>query len=466
MKKNIYKSVSLAVLTLFAAACQNNEDFGSAYDNDPNAVIVNASIGARTQTRVSTESESVDKWDNGDAFSVKGGATKQTATYTYSGGTWTIGSDYLTWNSIGTNDFTAWYPSTATYTAFDLPYNQNKSGGVSSADWMTAFASGVAKPTNKQLDLRFSHKLTKMIVNVTEYGSEFGSEAPKIERVFFSIADTPSSTGVSYPDYKEIIPFESTQNGKPCYTGIVLPGTYTNGATFFGMRVTPAGSDVYQDLKVIVPETLVTTGFEAGKAYTFNLKVGKGSASVRSVSVVERDKEDIGNGEATEKEEGYKIGDLYPDNENPVGVVFEVNGKSGKIVGFEKTSKLPWGPTGEVGTSDTDGTANMTKIQAIEGWETKYPAFKWCADLPAVNGKNWYLPAQKEVEALVPNYTAINEAIKALGKTEITGYWWTSTESASDAANKAVIVGAFVALTQEYEKSLQKNVTIRAILAF
>ena len=121
MKKNIYKSLSLAVLTLFAAACQNNEDFGSAYDNDPNAVIVNASIGARTQTRVSTESATVDKWDSGDAFSVKGGATNKTATYTYDGSAWTVGSDYLTWNSTGTNDFTAWYPS---------PNSRNKQCGL------------------------------------------------------------------------------------------------------------------------------------------------------------------------------------------------------------------------------------------------------------------------------------------------------------------------------------------------
>ena len=164
MKKNIYKSLSLAVLTLFAAACQNNEDFGSAYDNDPNAVIVNASIGARTQTRVSTESATVDKWDSGDAFSVKGGATNKTATYTYDGSAWTVGSDYLTWNSTGTNDFTAWYPSTASYTVFILPPNQT--AGISSADWMTASATGVSTPGNKHLKV---HRMVNHAIRVLFY---------------------------------------------------------------------------------------------------------------------------------------------------------------------------------------------------------------------------------------------------------------------------------------------------------
>ena len=61
MKRNIYKNISLAVLALLATACQNNDELGSAYDNDPNAVVVNASIGARTQTRVSTESATARK---------------------------------------------------------------------------------------------------------------------------------------------------------------------------------------------------------------------------------------------------------------------------------------------------------------------------------------------------------------------------------------------------------------------
>ena len=90
MKRNIYKNISLAVLALLATACQNNDELGSAYDNDPNAVVVNASIGARTQTRVSTESATADKWDNGDSFCVKGGANSNMAMYTYNGTTWTI----------------------------------------------------------------------------------------------------------------------------------------------------------------------------------------------------------------------------------------------------------------------------------------------------------------------------------------------------------------------------------------
>ena len=151
MKRNIYKkSYRWLYWHCSLQPAKINDELGSAYDNDPNAVVVNASIGARTQTRVSTESATADKWDNGDSFCVKGGANSNMAMYTYNGTTWTIGSDYLTWNTTDTNDFTAWYPVSATYTTF-YPIPQKKQGaGIGKADWMTASKTGISKPANKQ----------------------------------------------------------------------------------------------------------------------------------------------------------------------------------------------------------------------------------------------------------------------------------------------------------------------------
>ena len=46
--------------------------------------------------------------------------------------------------------------------------------------------------------------------------------------------------------------------------------------------------------------------------------------------------------------------------------------------------------------SQTNGERNMTTIQAVEDWQSRYPAFKWCADM----GAGWYLPAINELKEI------------------------------------------------------------------
>lgn len=413
MKRNIYKNISLVVLTLLATACQNNDDLDSAYDNDPNAVVVNANIGAR-QTRVSTESATVDKWDNGDAFCVKGGANSNMAVYTYNGTAWTVGNDYLTWNTTSTNDFTAWYPMSATYTTFTLPKNQI--GGISNADWMTASVSDVSKPTNKQLDLEFRHKLSKVIINVTSYGDEYNNVAPTISNVKFYIAGTPSVSGVTVEsNASSVTPSVTSQaNGKPCYTAIILPGTYSNGTTFIEMTVSSSSGSGSQTLTVDVPTALTTAGLSAEKAYTYNLKVGKGSISIASVSVSDWGTHDMGSGTATEGPAGPAVGEFYYKDgthsakyqgtaQNPcIGIVIDV--EKGLILSDQLSiGKTSWatqaGEEVPTRTTNADGREDIKLLKAISSDLSQYPAAKAC-DGYNVGGTGWYLPSRTDVSPL------------------------------------------------------------------
>jgi hypothetical protein len=70
--------------------------------------------------------------------------------------------------------------------------------------------------------------------------------------------------------------------------------------------------------------------------------------------------------------------------------------------------------------SETDGAANMAKVKAISGWQDKFPAFKWCADL----GEGWYLPAKEELVALYWNKETLNLKLKD----KLLGKCWSSTE--------------------------------------
>ena len=450
MKRNIYKNISLAVLTLLAAACQNNDDFGSTYDNDPNAVVVNASIGARTQTRVSTESDAVDKWDDGDIFCVTGGANSNMAIYTYNGTAWAVGNDYLTWNTTGTNDFTAWYPMSATYAAFTLPKNQ--SVGISKADWMTASATGVSKPENKQLNLEFQHKLSKVIVNVTSYGDEY-KQAPSIYDVKFYIAGTPSVTGATVESSQTFVSsLAGTQaDGKPCYTAIVLPGTYSSGANFIEMTVQPSGESP-QTLTVDVPAALTTAGLTAGKAYTYNLKVGKGGISIASVSVTEwGSTSNMGSGTATEGPAGPAVGDFYYKDgthsadykgtvNNPcIGIVIDVD--KGLIVSdILSIGKTSWatsaGQTVKTETTNADGREDVKLLKAISSDLSQYPAAKAC-DTYDAGGTGWYLPSETDVTPLMGNTESAAKwssifttaLFTGTGTARSTDGFWTTTES-------------------------------------
>ena len=126
----------------------------------------------------------------------------------------------------------------------------------------------------------------------------------------------------------------------------------------------------------------------------------------------------------------YAVGDYYYDGVKE-GVVFDVwdNGNSGKIVSMTKSSSsLQWSSDTDeqkrmiVADSETDGAYNMAVVKAITDWESKYPAFKWCADL----GESWYLPAKQELITIYNNKTAIDANL-----TDVLGTYtyWSSTES-------------------------------------
>ena len=135
----------------------------------------------------------------------------------------------------------------------------------------------------------------------------------------------------------------------------------------------------------------------------------------------------------------YKVGDYYNEN-GKKGVVFWVNasGKHGKIVSLTESGTLKWSSNENelkklIGAkSETDGAYNMSVVKTISNWQSKYPAFKWCADL----GEGWYLPAIEELKLFTLDETVrntINQTLADKDGNEIpdigTAHWyWSSTE--------------------------------------
>ena len=282
--------IALAALTLSFAACEQ-EDINPAVQGAPDAVKINATIG-NMQTRVAYSG------DNGATNFVKGDAikvvnlmrtSKNEATYTTTDGTnWTT-TDAMVWNSSSKNKFQAWYPVAeySSYDTFTIPTDQSDATKLASADWMTASTGEIDKPGNGVLDLSFQHRLAKVTVNLT-----FSSQYPEGNQ---HVSDFTLYT--NEVTQQAITPLA---NSETSYTAILRPGEYADESYFIYLMM-----DDIDEHYVLSKTTTAAINLEAGKHYTFTLKVGKDVVSIDDVTVADWDEEDIDGGVAEEVPQTY-----------------------------------------------------------------------------------------------------------------------------------------------------------------
>ena len=198
---------------------------------------------------------------------------------------------------------------------------------------------------------------------------------------------------------------------------------------------TPINADVALDGKAVgqmplklsnllVGEHKVTVSKSGYQPYTTTVTIAEGrTATVNATLTKQTTQTSSSSGKI------YKVGDYYNEN-GKRGVVFEVSadGKHGKIVSMKQSAeKLLWSSDSAeqkrlIGAnSETNGAYNMAKVKARPDWQSKYPAFKWCADL----GEGWYLPSREELFTIYKNKDKLNPHLTD----RISGYYWSSTEN-------------------------------------
>ena len=72
-------------------------------------------------------------------------------------------------------------------------------------------------------------------------------------------------------------------------------------------------------------------------------------------------------------------------------------------------------------TDQYDGQKNMDVVKRISGWQSKYPAFYWCANL----GDGWYLPAKEEWSKIY----RLRSSLESKLSRKLDTFFWTSTEN-------------------------------------
>ena len=286
--KTSNKYIVLAAMALTFAACTHEEDFTPQMDSD--AVKINATIGAM-QTRVAYEDDGATNFINGDEICVQNilRETKNVATYTFDGTTWTT-TDALVWNGgTAESQFQAWYPATASFDKFTLPTDQNSIEELPAADWMTASTSAMVKPADKTINLAFEHKLAKITVQITEFTSQFGDDPRLMAATIYSLSD----------EYVTVNGGIKPVLGGNAATAIVCPGKYTPETNLMEVTISDDGRQTF--LNVPVNAFLTDTGLEAGKHYKFSLKVGKDAISITKVNVEPWTTKEIDGGVAEEE---------------------------------------------------------------------------------------------------------------------------------------------------------------------
>lgn len=265
--KTSYKFLAITLMTLL---CSCNEEITP--DVIESQVQISANITPCVLTRVTEDGNS---FTDGDAIKVQNmdRENKNLATYTYSDSTgkWRT-TEELYWIGEDSNTFNAWYPSTAAYDSFTIPTDQTS--GIADADWMTATTS--AKKADGTINLSFNHNLAKVIVTIESWSNKYSENERSVNSLeLISLSSVMSYDGSLSGDYAKKWVKAFVAQANTSFVAIIAPATYSSGDDIMQIYVndsaTPLAIKTSSDLKI-----------EAGKAYNFEITVGKNLAEIIS----------------------------------------------------------------------------------------------------------------------------------------------------------------------------------------
>ena len=377
---------TLAVAALFLAAACTQQDHGSTYRDDPDAVRISAQVGDEEKSgNFATRSNPVPvsyipgeelSFNSGDKVCVTADG-QPAVVYTLQDGS-TLWSPeegkYLKWNTP-TMNFTAWYPAAQGVNAdnFTVPADQSDEAKIAAADYMTC-SKQITRDGDNPVSLNFERRMARIMVHPT-FNNQF-----------------------NYVDYtvSEVIVCGNTKgyaSGSPA-SGSVEVKAYNNGTFYALLSPTTASNETFIKVKVkkndgteehsLEAKGIIAT--EAGKSYIVNLTVGKNVASVSRVTVSDWSfKDSITGSEADQipyvtfsaaSKQTFTM-DFKANRDNQqfmlqTGEYFEYSVGGGKWVPFTSTVSVDFGGdlgnlrlrgTSRIGTASLDNSTPFSKIK-------------------------------------------------------------------------------------------------------
>ena len=262
--KIMKRLMGCAAAILALTACSESEDLLAAYHSDSKAVHITAQVGkasadgfTRSNPLGATEADQA-KFNENDEISVQADG-QDAVTYQFNGSEWVPqGGKFLKWEKE-TMNFTAYYPAKFNGT-INQPTEYTSPESLAAADFMSF--SGPQSNINKsnQLTLTMERKMARVVVEIAAFNDQY----------------TKNATVKSVTINGNIKAYKHSDN--KFYALINPNSTSSTTAPFLTLEV--------EDGTSTTTETLTNTPtFEAGKSYTYKLKVGKNKISVFGISV-------------------------------------------------------------------------------------------------------------------------------------------------------------------------------------
>ena len=281
VKASRYTTLALAAL-LLAAACTQQEP-GSTYRDDPDAVRISAQVGngegspATRSTPVSVSPDEEKSFNSGDRVCITADG-QPAVVYTLQDGS-TLWSPeegkYLKWNTP-TMSFTAWYPAAEGVNAdnFTVPADQSEEGKIAAADYMT-FLQPVTRVGDNPVSLILERRMARIEV-VPTFNNQFNTKDYTVSEVTVCGNTIGYSGGTVASGTVEVAAYRHTDG----HFYALLSPTTASSETFIKVKVMKKDGTEEHSLEA---KGIIAT--EAGKSYIVELTVGKNVASVSGVTV-------------------------------------------------------------------------------------------------------------------------------------------------------------------------------------
>ncbi len=462
MKKRFYLLL-LSLPLLLTVGC-SNEDEASLGDRQPVTFSGTVAEGTALQTKMAGSS-----WEAGDAIGIymkKAGealssAPEQNRKYTTQDGGDSFapesGKDPIYYPQGGNVDFIAYYPYKEGMEATNLySVDVSDQSNLGAIDLLYSNdAAGIAK-SKRPVSLTFEHQLSKVVLTIQ--GNGMNEEVIKSMTIQLTGMPTTADFDLEAGSIDNQGTAEDINMGTTS-EAILVPHTGTdfqNRSMKFTIKNATYTHNLSDD-----------ANFLPGKQYNYTVTVNRTGIQI--------EKEEITDWDDSDYKPSYAIGDFYPDNANPIGVVFWVSRdkKEGKIVSLDET-EAAWGPSVEIKANNREnGQVNMQTLQNYmnnnqQQWED-FPAFDWVhrrnpdgVNYTADATDIWYLPSRYELQQLHYQKETINKRLAENGGTELSTKGYLS--SLESGIYNAWIVSVFSGGQSSYSKNRVHRV--RAVLAF
>ena len=274
MKTNNILSFTV-LATLLAAGCSKTEVEPQSWRTDPDAVIVDASVGTLTRSNPLGDESEQSTFNVGDEITITQPDAGSSVIYKFDGTSWSpSGGDYLVWSDKGMN-FVAWYPTKDP----SLVTDQSTLEGIAKADVMYCMTGFGAIPSDHRLRLSLGRQCALVTVRIKGYNDEFDPATDKITDMRIYLSDLDKNQDHAVKPYVR----DASGAGQSSDAAGAVGFSYSA----IGLRATDSESDLFIEFKV-GGKTMTVSGcpsLDFGKAYTFNLTVGKARIEAGDVTV-------------------------------------------------------------------------------------------------------------------------------------------------------------------------------------